>query len=69
MCPVLKTLPNGLPAQPGQMTYTPSAYEHTGCCGWRLRSLFCGLLRSGILHENGFKGRWKNNETAKSRVL
>lgn len=23
MCPVLKTLPNGLPAQPGQMTYTP----------------------------------------------
>lgn len=22
MCPVLKTLPNGLPAQPGQMTYT-----------------------------------------------
>lgn len=23
MCPVLKTLPNGLPAQPGQVTYTP----------------------------------------------
>lgn len=23
MCPVLKTLPNGLPAEPGQITYTP----------------------------------------------
>lgn len=23
MCPILNTLPNGLPAEPGQMTYTP----------------------------------------------
>ena len=69
MCPVLKTLPNWLAGTAGTDDIYASAYEHTGCCGWSCGLSFVVCCALVFYNENGFKGRWKNNETSKSRVL